>query len=417
MNRLRAHITHLRKSTFFMNALYLMLSTFVIAASGFVFWVLITRSYDPAAVGVATTLLSVSGLLSLLGLAGFDTTFVRFLPGSNRKGDYINSGFTIVTFASGALAVCIGAILPFVSPDFTVLSGDWAFVAFVFFTVVSSLNVLMSAIFLAYKRALYILIIAALLAASKIIVPLVTTQGNAMTIFIIAGIAQVVALVVGALWLRRKFAYKFSVLFDLKVIRTVRKFSFSAYAASILNLLPPTILPLLIVYLMGSANAAYYYMAFTVASALYTIAYASMQSVFAEGSHNQAAMRTHVTKAIKLIIILLVPVSLVVAALGGTLLELFGHKYASQAAGLLQMLALGALPVATYSAMGAIFKVTKNLRGIVCMNIVYAATILGCAYYLMPSLGLMAVGWAWIIGNMAACCTGALFLINKRMGV
>src|SRR6185503_12751685 len=165
-------------------------------------------------------------------------------------------------------------------------------------------------------------------------------------------------------------------------------------------------------HLMGPANAAYYYMAFTIAGALYTIAYASMQSVFAEGSHNEAAIRAHVIKALKLVAILLFPAALLTAALASFFLGWFGHAYAQQATALLQLFALGAVPVAIYSAMGAIFKVTKNLGGIVCMNAVYAVVTLGAAYWLTPTLGLVAIGTAWIIGNIAACGIGALFLLN-----
>ena len=82
------------KNTLLMNAFYLMISTFILGLSGFVFWALVTKTFDAAAVGLATTLLSVSGLLSLLGLAGFETTFIRFLPESNRKNDYINTGLS-----------------------------------------------------------------------------------------------------------------------------------------------------------------------------------------------------------------------------------------------------------------------------------------------------------------------------------
>lgn len=401
------------RSTFIMNALFLMLSTFVVGVSGFIFWILITRSYEPTAVGLATTLLSISGLVSLLGLAGFDTTFVRFLPGSARKNDYTNSGFTVVTFVSAGLATCVALALPVISPSLVVLSGDWAFVAFVFFTVVSSLNTLVSAVFLAHKRAKYTLAISVLLGFSKILLPLLVASGDAMTIFIIVGVAQLGGLVCGLVWMRGKFGYTFSVLFDMRVVRVVRKFSFSMYASSVLNLLPPTILPLVVVHYMGPANAAYYYMAFTIAGALYTIGYASMQSVFAEGSHDALAIRTHILKALKLVGILLLPAALLTTLLASFLLSWFGQDYADEATMLLQFFALAAFPVAIYSAMGTIFKVTKNLRGIMCMNAVYAAVTLGAAYWLIPDLGLSGIGWSWIIGNVAACTIGALFLINS----
>lgn len=413
LNRLQT----MRRSTLLMNAFYLMISTLVVAASGFAFWALVTRTYEPTSVGLATTLLSVSGLLSLLGLAGLDTTLVRFLPNSNRRSDYINSSFIIVTFTSGILAVCLGVVLPFISPSLNILSGDWAFLGFVFFTIVSSLNILTNAVFLAFKHAKYIFTINALFSIFKVALPLLAVRGNAMAIFIMAGSAQLLGLVLSIVWMKRKFAYRFTVLFDLDVLRAVKKFSFSVYASSILNLLPPTLLPLIIIFHTNPANAAYYYMAFTIAGVLYTVAYASMQSVFAEGSHDEKAMARYVGKAIKLVAALLLPAALVTALLSSTLLATFGWQYAEGAATLLQLFALGALPVAGYSALGAVFKITKNLRGIVVMNIVYAAIILGLSYLLVPHAGITAVGWAWVIGNIAACSVGALFLLNnKRLG-
>ena len=180
-----------------------------------------------------------------------------------------------------------------------------------------------------------------------------------------------------------------------------------------LNLLPPTLLPLIVVAQLGPAHAAYYYMAFTIASVLYTIAYASMQSVFAEGSHNRAELRRFVRKASQLIAVLLVPAAICTALLSSLLLSVFGRDYAAQSNELLQLFALGALPVAMYSALGAIFKVTKNLTGIIAMNIVYAVVIIGASSTLLPTLGLTAIGWAWLAGNVAATLLGLFFVRNR----
>lgn len=402
-----------------MNACYLMLSTLVVAVAGFIFWVVVARSYDAAAVGLATTLLSVSGLLSLLGLAGFDTTFVRFLPNIERKNEYINNGFIITTFISAGLGAGLALLLPFISPSLSILSSKWAFVAFVFFTVIASLNVLTNAVYLAFKRTRYTLLINVLLSVCKVALPLLVARGNALTIFVLAGGAQLIGLALSILWLRHKFNYRFSPKLDLRALRVVKKFSLTMYASSVLNLLPPTLLPLLIVHQLGPENAAYYYMAFTIAGVLYTIAYASMQSAFAEGSHNAVAIHAHVAKAAKLIAALLLPATLVVMTMSGILLTAFGQAYAQGAQSLLQLFALSALPVAFYSALGAIFKVTKNLPGIVGMNIIYATVTLGASYLLMPHLGLIAIGWGWAIGNLAACSMGIFFLItanNKKRG-
>jgi O-antigen/teichoic acid export membrane protein len=242
----------------------------------------------------------------------------------------------------------------------------------------------------------------------KVVLALLITSGNAVTIFVIAGSAQALGLALSIAWMVRKFDYKFSPRLHMETLRVVKRFSLSVYASNLFNLLPPALLPLIIVYFLGPKNSAYYYMAFTIADVLYTITYASMQSVFAEGSHNPAAIRSHVVKAARLIAVLLVPAAIATAMLSNTLLSIFGHEYAAKAGTLLQLFAWGALPVAAYGAIGAVFKVTKNLRGVVIMNASYALVILGLSYLLVPAFGLTAIGWAWVIGNIAACGAGAL---------
>lgn len=409
-NRLR----ETRKSTLLMNALYLMLSTFILGASGFIFWVVVTRSYDAAAVGLATTLLSVSGLLSLLGLAGFDTTFVRFLPGSKRKNDYINSGLIVSIFIGTLLAIGLGFALPLLSPSLSIMSSLWVFLSFVFFTVVTSLNVLTNAVFLAYKQARYILIINALFSVFKVVLPLLVIKGGAVAIFTLAGSAQLFGLVLSIVWMRRKFGYKMSPVLHIDTLRVVRKFSFSIYLSNVLSLLPPTLLPLIILHYSGPKNAAYYYMAFTIANVLYTIVYATMQSVLAEGSHNVAALRSHVVAAAKLITVLLAPATLLIMLFGDNLLTIFGAEYAKGAGLLLRLLAIGALPIAAYAALTTAFKVIKKLAPVVSMNAISALVTLGLSNWWISPFGLEGVGWAWIVGDALACGIGVVFLLKKR---
>lgn len=405
-----------RKNSLHVNALYLMFSTFLLGLSGFIFWAIVTRTHDAATVGLATTLLSVSGLLSLLGLAGFETTFVRFLPGSDRKNDYINTGLIVTTLSSGVLGIGLGFLLPILSPSLSIMSNPWVLASFVFFTIVTALNTLTNAVFLAYKQARYILIINALFSVFKIALPLLFIDDGAVTIFVIAGSAQLFGLVLSILWMQRKFGYKISPTLHMDTLRIVRRFSFSVYISNTLSLVPPTLLPLIVLHHTDARSAAYYYMAFTIASVLYTIVHASMQSVLAEGSHNIAALRSHVTAGSKLITVLLLPMIVLMILLGGPLLVVFGAEYAQKAGTLLQLLAIGALPIAVYATLTTTFKVMRYLMPVVTMNAVSALIILGLSNWWLPRFGLNAVGWAWIIGNTVACGIGIIFLIKKKRG-
>jgi O-antigen/teichoic acid export membrane protein len=234
-----------------------------------------------------------------------------------------------------------------------------------------------------------------------------------VTIFVIAGSAQLFGLVLSIVWMQRKFGYKISPTLHTDTLRVVRRFSFSVYVSNTLSLVPPTLLPLIVLHHIGAKSAAYYYMAFTIASVLYTVVHASMQSVLAEGSHNTAALRSHVVAGSKLITILLLPMVLLTTLLGEYVLAIFGAEYAKEATGLLQLLAIGALPIAAYAALTTIFKVMKYLVPVVTMNAVSAIIILGLSNWWLPSFGLEAVGWAWIIGNIVACGIGVIYLINK----
>lgn len=404
-----------RRSTLLMNSVYLMLATVIISVCGFVFWILVTRSYAPNIVGLTATLLSVSGLLSMLGLTGFDTTFVRFLPhAKERRNDHINTGIVVVTAMSALLSSGFVLSLPLTSPSLAfVTHNPWYFAGFVFFTVVTALNTLTNAIFLAFKYARDIFIINMLFSTLKLALPLLITKGNAMTIFVLVGISQLAGLILSLVVLKAQLNYTFSPKVHLDILRYIKKYSLSVYSSSILNLLPPTLLPLLVVYHLGAASAAYYYIAFTIASALYTISYASMQSAFAEGSHDQTAMKAHVQKAATLVGALLIPAIIVVVGLSGFILRIFGGQYAAEGRVLLQLFAISALGVAAYSTMGTIFKVTQNLRGVIVMNVVYSIVILGLSYLFIPHFGVIAIGWAWMLGNVLAAIVGFAFFKAK----
>ncbi|HET7302433.1 MAG TPA: oligosaccharide flippase family protein [Candidatus Saccharimonadales bacterium] len=410
--------TELRNSTQLTNSLLLLLATGALAGFGFVFWTIVAHAYSSSTVGVATTLLAVSSLVSLLGLAGFDTTLVRFLPGAQNPQAHVRSSLTVVSVTSAVLSAGCVFILPAVSSSLSFVTHHWWYGAsFVFFTVITSLNTLTNAIFLAHKKALTILSINILFGAAKVVLPLLWIHPSAMHIFLLAGISQLVGLLcsLAALW--RQFGYKPTFGIDSAILKKVQRYSFSVYISSLLNLLPPTLVPLIIVHSLRPDNAAYYYISFTIASVLYTISYAAMQSAFAEGSHNEAAFSLHLRKAAKLIGVLLVPAMVILFASSSFVLGFFGKDYAEQGRGILQLLTLSALPVAAYSALGVIFKITRNLRGIIAMNTVYALLILSISYVGLPSLGVSAIGWAWLAGNIGSIVTGLIFAKQPKVNI
>lgn len=390
-----------------------MLASGLMAGFGFIFWAVVARNFADSEVGLAATLLSLSSLISLLSLAGFDSTFVRFLPKSDKRQDYINSGLIVASCLSVVLSIFFIISFIFFTPNLSFVADPFNAACFIIFNVFTTLNVLTNAVFLAYRQTLYVLIINLVFSVFKVGLPFLFITGGAMTIFNIAGLAQVVGVLLSCAIIWKKFGHTFQLKVSSAVLKLSRKYAFSVYCSSMLNLLPPTILPLIVTHQIGAAASAYFFMAFTIASLLYTIAYSTMQSVFAEGSHKEEALREHTKRGVKITGILLIPAAILVIILAPYGLMIFGESYATNGTDLLRLFAVSALFVSLYTAFNTILKVLQKVKALVFINIVYSTTVIGIAAMYSEQYGLMAIGYAWLIGNIAAAIVGFMFLAPR----
>lgn len=414
---MREKIRTLRSNQLFTNSFYLLLASGAVAGFGFVFWTIVARVFPDSDVGIAATLLSLSSLISLLSLAGFDTTFVRFLSKSERRQDYTNSGLVISALLSIILSVLFMVGFPLYAPDLVFVTANPLFAAaFIVFNVFTTLNTLTNSIFLAHRKAFYTFVVNILFSLIKAALPFLAIGGGAMAIFAVSGVAQVIGAGLSFWVMAYKFDHHFSLRIHTDILRLSKKYSLSVYVSSIFNLLPPTLLPLLLTAQLGPESSAYYYMAFTIATLLFTVAYSAMQSVFAESSHVEAHLGDYLKKAMKILAVVMVPMAIALFMIAPYLLQVFGAQYAQQGAALLQLLAASSIAVAFYSAAGTVFKVKHAIGALLWMNIVYAAIILGCSAFFLPSMGLVAIGWSWLAGNVLAVVVGvaAFYLFRRR---
>ncbi|TLZ89019.1 MAG: hypothetical protein E6K01_07455 [Methanobacteriota archaeon] len=77
------------------NALFMMSSSVVGGASGFVFYFLIARSYSVNDLGYAQGLFNTISFLATLALLGLGPALVRFLPSAENKAATINTCLTL----------------------------------------------------------------------------------------------------------------------------------------------------------------------------------------------------------------------------------------------------------------------------------------------------------------------------------
>jgi colanic acid/amylovoran biosynthesis protein len=414
LETLLAKISTIRQNKLFLNSFNLMFATGTTAGFGFLFWIIIAHSFHSATVGVATTLLSTSFLISLLGMAGFDTIFVRFLPKSKRKNDEINSGLIISGLASSLLAVIFCLLTPIIAPRLGFLYHNPSYLLwFVLFTVFTTWNSLTNAVLIAYRRTSFILLIDIVFSVIKVSLPLLIKTGSPMTIFVMVGIAQVVNVSLSLAVMMKFFRYRPALRANFEYLKDVARFGSSMYVANLLNLMPDSILPIIVIDKLGPSSAAYFYVTFAIANLIYTIAFATNQALLAEAAADEDNFVQHARKGFLISSALLIPTVIFMVVLAPFILSFFGHGYANGGASTLRIMAASGFLVMVYSFLSFIFKHTKNLRAIISMTAVNAVVILTLAVYL-ARYGLVGIGFAWLLGTACAVVVGAVPLVFRK---
>ncbi len=145
---LRAHLN----DPLFANAYFLMANTILNASAGFFFWIIAARFYSAEDVGLGSAMFSAAGFIGMLSIFGLDIARIRYLPEEKDKGGMINSCFTITVIAALSLSLMFLSGLNAFAPAFGILPEYNVFgLAFILFTITSSLSSLQANVFVAVE--------------------------------------------------------------------------------------------------------------------------------------------------------------------------------------------------------------------------------------------------------------------------
>jgi exosortase/archaeosortase family protein len=400
----------LPKDPLYQNSIYIMLSMLVMSSLGFVFWMINARLFTTEEVGLATTILSVSTLLVNFSLLGLAQGLIRYLPKSKNPNKKINTCFTLITIVTIIASSLFLLSIKEVSPKLLFIKEN-AILSFIFiiFMVFSSWNSLIEIIFIAYRKAKYILLKNTIFSILKIIFPFLLISLGAYGIFSSWMAALSLGFIYAFIILIYKFRYKPKFVFHDSTIKQIGKYSFGNYIAGFLASLPTLTLPLILTNKLDPETTAYYYMAMMIANLLFIIPNATSNSLFAEGSHNKRSLKKQVKKSAKLIALFMIPAITITVFLGKYILLLFGQKYSQQGYQLLSLLAISGIFMSINAVFTSIFRVKNRIKEIVFRSFVGAIVILGLSLlFIRLELGLIGVGIAWAIGQ----ATVSLFFLT-----
>lgn len=401
-------INHFKNDHLYRNSIYLILSTTVMAGLGFFFWLITARLFPTREVGIATTLVSLSTLLSSFTLLGLNISLNRFLPKSEEKNKMISSTSILVIIASIIITVIFLIGINIFSPKLSFLGSNLIYIStFIFFIVVFGLNGLFDSVYVAYRASGNILFKNIIFSILKILFIFGLISFGAYGIFSSYATAMVISFFISLGVLIYRFEFRPQLKINFKIIQKMAKFSAGNYISGFLYSLPSLLLPIIIINKLSATTAAYYYMDSMILGFLITIPLSTSQSLLTEGSHDETLTKKHLKKAIKITSLLLLPSVIIIFFFGNIILQFFGKSYASDAFRFLQIISLSVAPMAVVLFGNSVLRIRHKIKELIILNFVGCIITLGASYLLITG-GLFYLGIGWLIGQTI---TSGIYLI------
>jgi O-antigen/teichoic acid export membrane protein len=406
------------KMPLYRNAIYLMLNQVLTGAFGLVFWVVAARLYVADDVGKASAAVSAILLLTLLANLSLDYALVRFLPEATDDSiAMINTCLTVTGLASIAMAVVFLAGLQSWSPALLFLRDKPLYAAaFVIFVAMAAMFIVQDRALIGMRSAGYTLVKGTMFNVLRVglLVPLAALFG-AFGMVSAWGIASTVPLIIGAvLFLPRvRPGYRPIPKISRRVIDRIIRYSLTNWISVLLWSAPGYILPLMVANLVGTESNAYFYVAWSIANLLFQIPIAVSFSLFAEGSIDEEQLERNTQKSLKLTFLVVIPASVLLAVSAGLVLMIYGGDYAANGANLLRVLVLSAVPMSVNCTYFVVERVRLKLRNVVVMSASIAIATLGLSWFLLPRVGIVGAGIAWLSSQTAAAVV--VFFLLRRL--
>ena len=392
------------RSSMFVSSSYLVAENVVNAFFGFLFWAGAARLYTPQEVGLTAVAISVIGLVSMVSTLGLDYAMIRFLPHATDPQGIINSSLTIGASAALVLSLIFVAGAGIWSPALLPSRVGAAFVTIlVVGTALRTIMGFLNSVFLARRKANLVWVQSSIFGATKLLFAVVLAIVRrpigligAWTLGLTAAVGCGLMLFLPRVEERK---HKLRAAISRVAINDMTHFAFANYLSTVLWSAPSYLLPLLVADVAGREATAYFYVAFSIGGLLSVIPLAVSLALFAHGSHDESQLIQLTFTSLKFSLGLLVVAVVGVFILGGRLLLLFGKAYSLEATELLWLLALSAIPITVNSLFFSVRRVQNRLdQVLVYMGLILAVT-LGLSAVLLPRMGLLGAGVAWLIAH------------------
>lgn len=397
-------------------SLTLLINTVATAAIGFVFWALAAHIYPASMVGIFSGVTSGVALLATIAALGLPISMIRHVVSVENPRELVVVAVTaIATVGTTLCLVTVVALGPHL-PSTLHLQQRGRMVLLV--TVLVGFTAVSGTIDagLVATRSSHVVLIKNLIGSVIKVAGLLLLVGfRSSGLLISYGLGLVLATILSGVALycrlgRGRFGFR-----SFLRLRSYLSFTSSSYLATIMGILPLTVVPLEVLAVRGAVETAQFAVAFLIVGFLNLIPSTIAQVLFAETSRKGVLLGKQLRKALRGVYGLLLPALIVTVAGAPLLLRLFGAAYATAATGCLRVLALSTLFTGGTYLVDSLLIARDRTAAYVFMNGANAALVLGGVGILLPR-GLTFAACGWALGQGVSLVLGLLILATGRVG-
>jgi O-antigen/teichoic acid export membrane protein len=417
-----ALLSRVRRDSLMRNSLFIMSTTVVNSALGFVFWILAARLFTAHDVGLTAAIVSASTIVVLLASLGVGGMLIQTLPRQGKPADWSRTfwaGMATAMATSLVIGCAAVVLLSLFARQLAVLHSLTYATLFVVGTVALTAGTAFDYIFIAERTAGNMLTRNSIVSASKVLIVVLfslVVGSSALNLLGAWAGSSVVGLGFGIVLLIRRVRIlrppKTSVL-----VRTAVGLRSRLAGNQLIGMgasLLPYLLPLLVTAILSPTDNAYFYTTWMMAGMFLIISPALSQALFAEGTHSPHDLRAKARSALTITYAMLIPCVVGVFAMGGIMLSAFGPAYEQHALGLLRIVLLASIPDAVTNVYVAVLRVRGRLVTAAGLNLGMGAGTVALCWVLLPVLGISAVGWAFLAMQLCGCLFVILDLRRSR---
>ena len=412
----------LREQSLFRNSVYIMGTTAVTSLLGFGFWLVAARTLSATEVGRSAALISAMLFVSVFTNLGLGQVFVSRLAsrGPGREWSItVTTGIVLAALASLVGGAIAAVLLPTLIPA---LKGGLSHATFVLLplgVMGAACSLVIDYACIAERHAKHSFVRNSVAAVLRIaLIPLATAVPVEGTTWILGiwALSFLLIDVVAIFYELPRLGHDFRPtlagwhreLSEIKgLIAGHQSINLGAQASSFL-------LPVLVSARLGPEQNAYFYTTFMLASALFFIAPAIGNALFAEGSHEPEMLGRDVRRAARQVGMLAGPPALILLVAGPLILGLFGPEYADEGSVLLMILIAAAAFDSVLQLSLAVLRVKHRLTAAAVATWATLVVAIAATWLLLPPLGLEGAGLGWALGKFVGVLFTGAFLIGGR---